>query len=121
METVVVSPLNMKTSLLEMIGKEMSAAAKGKPAAIWLKLNSLVDEQLIDALYRASQAGVHVDLIVRDSCRLRPGRRSSRRRMPSWMRYSSSVWAGPGVAMRAWRCTSIWMIARSARVRQMAP
>ncbi len=62
LEALVVSPLNMKTSLLEMIGKEMSAAAKGKPAAIWAKMNALVDPEIIDALYRASQQGVRIEL-----------------------------------------------------------
>ncbi|MNY14179.1 Polyphosphate kinase [compost metagenome] len=73
LEALVVSPLNMKTSLLEMIGKEMSAAAKGKPAAIWAKMNALVDPEIIDALYRASQQGVRIELIIRGICCLRPG------------------------------------------------
>ena len=72
LEALVVSPLNMKTSLLEMIGKEMSAAAKGKPAAIWAKMNALVDPQIIDALYRASQWGVRIELVIRGICCLRP-------------------------------------------------
>jgi polyphosphate kinase len=73
LEALVVSPLNMKTSLIEMIGKEMSAAAKGKPAAIWAKMNALVDPEIIDALYRASQQGVRIELIIRGICCLRPG------------------------------------------------
>lgn len=73
LEALVVSPLNMKTSLLEMIGKEMSAAAKGKPAAIWAKMNALVDPEIIDALYRASQQGVRIELVIRGICCLRPG------------------------------------------------
>ncbi len=73
LEALVVSPLNMKTSLLDMIGKEMSAAAKGKPAAIWAKMNALVDPEIIDALYRASQWGVRIELVVRGICCLRPG------------------------------------------------
>ncbi len=73
LEELVVSPLNMKDRLIELIGKEMSAAAKGKPAAIWVKLNALVDPQIIDALYRASQWGVRIELVVRGICCLRPG------------------------------------------------
>lgn len=73
LEALVVSPLNMKATLLELIGAEMSAAAKGKPAAIWVKLNALVDPEIIDALYRASQCGVRIELVVRGICCLRPG------------------------------------------------
>jgi polyphosphate kinase len=73
LEALVVSPLNMKTTILDLIGKEMSAAAKGKPAAIWVKLNALVDPEVIDALYRASQWGVRIELVVRGICCLRPG------------------------------------------------
>ena len=73
LEALVVSPLNMKDRLIELIGKEMSAAAKGKPAAIWVKLNALVDPEIIDALYRASQWGVRIELVVRGICCLRPG------------------------------------------------
>ncbi len=73
LEALVVSPLNMKATLIDLIGKEMSAAAKGKPAAIWVKLNALVDPEIIDALYRASQWGVRIELVVRGICCLRPG------------------------------------------------
>ncbi len=73
LEALVVSPLNMKATLLELIGAEMSAAARGKPAAIWVKLNALVDPEIIDALYRASQCGVRIELVVRGICCLRPG------------------------------------------------
>lgn len=73
LEQLVVSPLNMKQTLLELIGKEMSAAAQGQPAAIWAKMNSLVDPEIIDALYRASQWGVRIELVVRGVCCLRPG------------------------------------------------
>ncbi|HEX8470559.1 MAG TPA: RNA degradosome polyphosphate kinase, partial [Brevundimonas sp.] len=73
LEALVVSPLNMKATLIELIGKEMSAAAMGKPAAIWVKLNALVDPEIIDALYRASQWGVRIELVVRGICCLRPG------------------------------------------------
>ena len=73
LEALVVSPLNMKTTLIDLIGKEMAAAAQGKPAAIWAKMNSLVDPAVIDALYRASQWGVRIELVIRGICCLRPG------------------------------------------------
>ncbi|MBU1539360.1 MAG: RNA degradosome polyphosphate kinase [Alphaproteobacteria bacterium] len=73
LEALVVSPLNMKATLIDLIGKEMAAAAKGKPAAIWAKMNSLVDPAVIDALYRASQWGVRIELVIRGICCLRPG------------------------------------------------
>ena len=73
LEALVVSPLNMKRTLIDLIGREMTAAARGKPAAIWAKLNALVDPEVIDALYRASQWGVRIELVVRGICCLRPG------------------------------------------------
>jgi polyphosphate kinase len=73
LEALVVSPLNMKRTLIDLISREMTAAAQGKPAAIWAKLNALVDPEVIDALYRASQWGVRIELVVRGICCLRPG------------------------------------------------
>jgi polyphosphate kinase len=73
MEKLSFSPLTMKRDLLNLIAQEADNAKHGKPAAIWAKLNSLVDPVLIDALYGASQSGVSIDLVIRGICCLRPG------------------------------------------------
>lgn len=72
-EAVSMSPVNLRAKLLALIEAEAQAARKGKPSGIWAKMNSLVDPDVIDALYKASQAGVPIALVVRGICCLRPG------------------------------------------------
>ncbi len=73
LENLSISPINLKSSLIESIEAEAENARNGKPAVIWAKMNSLVEVDVIDALYAASQAGVKISLVIRGICGLRPG------------------------------------------------
>jgi len=73
LQKLIVAPIGLRKKLLELIEDEINFAKAGKPANIWLKMNALVDEQIIDALYRASGFGVKIDCIVRGVCCLKPG------------------------------------------------
>ncbi|MGA1233455.1 MAG: polyphosphate kinase 1, partial [Lutimaribacter sp.] len=73
LENLSISPHSLKPKMLEMIEAEAEFARRGKPADIWLKMNSLIEPDMIDALYAASQAGVRINCIVRGICGLRPG------------------------------------------------
>ena len=70
---LLVAPRSVRSGLIERIDREAAAAREGKPAWIKIKVNSMVDEAVIDALYRASQAGVQIDLVIRGICAIRPG------------------------------------------------
>ncbi|MBI1181362.1 MAG: RNA degradosome polyphosphate kinase [Alphaproteobacteria bacterium] len=72
-EKISISPISLQARLLDLIEQEMEHARAGRPAEIWVKLNSLVDATIIDALYEASQAGVKIVLVIRGICCLRPG------------------------------------------------
>ncbi|MBV8131170.1 MAG: RNA degradosome polyphosphate kinase, partial [Alphaproteobacteria bacterium] len=73
LEKVAVAPIDLRARLCELIEAEIVNAKAGKPAQIWAKMNALVDPAIIDLLYRASQGGVSIDLVVRGICCLRPG------------------------------------------------
>jgi polyphosphate kinase len=73
MEKLAYSPISMKNELLRLIATEAEHAQAGKPSGIWAKLNSLVDPEIIDSLYRAGRAGVRIELVIRGICCLRPG------------------------------------------------
>ncbi|SDJ45717.1 DUF1007 family protein [Paracoccus denitrificans] len=73
LENMAISPIDLKETLLELIAREAEFARRGRQAEIWAKMNSLIDKDVIEALYAASQADVRINLVIRGICGLRPG------------------------------------------------
>ena len=72
-ENISLAPIDLKKTILQNLSNEVKFAKQGKPARAWIKLNSLIEKDVIDEMYKASNAGVKIDLIVRGICGLRPG------------------------------------------------
>jgi polyphosphate kinase len=110
-----VAPLNLGKSCLSLIERETAHAKGGRPAFIFAKVNALLDERIIEALYKASQAGVQIELVVRGACALRPGIRgvSSRIRVRSvigrFLEHSRMFVFGNGGKAEVYLGSADWM------------
>ncbi len=123
-----VAPHGLKERVLRLIEEEGAEAAAGRPARIAAKMNSLVDREVITALYRASQAGVRVDLLVRGICCLRPGisgvsdRIRVHQVVDRYLEHSRIFVFGEGKRARAYLSSADWMPRNFlSRVEVMAP
>jgi polyphosphate kinase len=110
-----VAPLNLGKNVVSLIDRETAHARAGRPAFIIAKVNALLDEKIIQALYRASQAGVQIELIIRGACALRPGIRgvSSRIRVRSvigrFLEHSGIFIFGSGGKREVYLGSADWM------------
>ena len=123
-----VAPHGLKDRVLRRIDEEVAEAAAARPARILAKMNSLVDREVISALYRASQAGVKVDLLVRGICCLRPGvprvseRISVHQVVDGYLEHSRIFIFGEGKRARYYISSADWMPRNfHSRVEVMAP
>jgi polyphosphate kinase len=126
--TLMVAPDQLRSQLQQIIAAEIQQAQAGKPAHLIVKLNLLADPEMIQSLYRASQAGVEIDLIVRGICRLRPGvvGLSDRIRvisiLGSYVEHSRILYCLNGGQPQAWIGTADWTPrGLDERIEVMAP
>ncbi|TVQ56170.1 MAG: RNA degradosome polyphosphate kinase [Rhodobacteraceae bacterium] len=73
LESLAVAPITLKSTLVDGLAREAEHARAGRPAQVWIKVNSIAEPELVDALYAASQAGVRIDIVARGICGVRPG------------------------------------------------
>ena len=112
---LLLAPLDMAQKVINLVDREADFARRGRPARIIAKMNALTDKQVIQALYRASQAGVQIDLIVRGMCALVPGVRgvSDRIRVRSivgrFLEHSRIFYFANGGGAEAWLGSADWM------------
>jgi polyphosphate kinase len=123
-----VAPADMKSKLFELIKRESSNAAAGKPARIIAKMNSLSNQEMVDQLYEASQAGVKIDLIVRGICCLKPGvpglseNITVRSIVDRFLEHSRIFYFENGGEREAWLSSADWMTRNlTRRIELMCP
>ena len=105
---LMVAPVDIARQIIQLIERETEHARAHRPARIIAKMNSLLDEEVVEALYRASSAGVHIDLIVRGICSLRPGVRGISSRIKRAQHRWATTRAQPHLLFRKrWRAGTL--------------